>query len=244
MVSWMRGAPTARDCWEGHRPHAIPTALTAHLLRQACCRWTRHASCACRWAGGWAKATTWRRVEWRSNSNNCGGAVARRRRESEREVVAAQSSRSDRRRWVITSRQAGGMEACSCLPDRKGACGDVCVALRCTGERHGRSWAQQYRGAVPATGGCDWRRWAGCGGQPTDNGTSTTPVLVPAANPSLGSVSAPRQLRKYHSTACHIHILDILPPGHVPPIPPPPSPPCRPTRRSCSCSPTTSSCRC
>ena len=48
----MHAAPKAKDCWEGHRPHAILTARTARLLR-----WTP-ASCAGRWAAGWATATT------------------------------------------------------------------------------------------------------------------------------------------------------------------------------------------
>ena len=83
----MHAAPKAKDCWEGHRPHAILTARTARLLRST------PASCAGRWAAGWATATT------SMASNQCGEAVRGRRW---------------RRRWVVAAavtaswRAAGG----------------------------------------------------------------------------------------------------------------------------------------
>lgn len=113
----------ARDCWEGHRPHAIPTALTARLLRWASPRCWRPASCAGRWAAGWATATTWRVVE---KQRGCGGGASTRRR----------------RRWwplravavcgpavaVIRRQPRGGMEACL-VPDTKGAGGASVLRL-------------------------------------------------------------------------------------------------------------------
>ena len=157
MVSWMRGAPMARDCWEGHRPHAILTALTARLLRWAGPHYWRPASCAGRWAAGWATATTWRVVE---KQGGCGGGERRGGGRSEQSQLRAGGS--------CYSRQAG-MDML--LPKQKGSRWSICVASGRTSQRHGRSSAgavvRSLDGSYP-----DWRR-ASAGQPPDINDTGT-----------------------------------------------------------------------
>lgn len=110
----MHAAPKAKDCWEGHRPHAILTARTARLLRST------PASCAGRWAAGWATATT------SMASNQCGEAVRGRRW---------------RRRWVVAAAVTASWRAAGGGYNNAAAARNEGMLRRCEGQ--GRAGREQ-----------------------------------------------------------------------------------------------------